>query len=91
MATCIESDRAVESEAVEVLLRHMPASKVAQLLAAWKVGEGDYLRLRDHLFAGETVNSLCEDVLRTEWGDCDTAGPRLNPTFARRSEPITSP
>jgi len=66
MAVRIESDQAVVNEAVELLLEHMPPSKVAQLLAAWQVGEGDYLQMRDHLFKGETVDSLFQDVLRTE-------------------------
>ena len=37
-----------------------PASKVARLLAAWRVGQGDYLAAREKLFAGETVDSLYE-------------------------------
>ena len=42
------------------LLERLPASKVARLLAAWRVGQGDYLAARGKLFAGETVDSLYE-------------------------------
>lgn len=38
----------------------------ACFLEAWQVGEGDYLRMRDELFEGETVDSLFQDILRTE-------------------------
>jgi hypothetical protein len=41
-----------------MLMERMPASKVVRLLSSWQVGQGDYLKLRDELFAGETVESL---------------------------------
>jgi hypothetical protein len=31
---------------------------VARLLTSWQVGRADYLKLREELFAGETVESL---------------------------------
>ena len=40
----------------------MPASKVARLLATLQVGTGDYVKTRDPLFAGETVDSLFEQA-----------------------------
>lgn len=45
-------------EAIGVLLDHMPPSKVARVLAAWQVGTGDYLKMRDKLFQGETIETL---------------------------------
>ena len=56
----VESEQAIIEEAVTILLERMPASKVARILAAWQVGRGDYLALREKLFAGETVDSLYE-------------------------------
>jgi hypothetical protein len=48
------------TEAVEVLMERLPAAKVARLLFSWQIGQGDYLKMRDELFAGETVDSLYE-------------------------------
>ncbi len=31
--------------------------QVVRLLSSWQIGQGDYLRLRDELFAGETMHS----------------------------------
>jgi hypothetical protein len=56
----VPNESATTAEAVEVLMERLPASKVARLLSSWQIGQGDYLKLRDELFAGETVESLCE-------------------------------
>ncbi len=54
----IQSESATTAEAVEVLMERLPASKVVRLLSSWQIGQGNYLKLRDELFAGETVDSL---------------------------------
>jgi hypothetical protein len=54
----VQSESAMSAEAVAVLMEHLPASKVARLLSSWQIGHGDYLKLRDELFAGETVEAL---------------------------------
>jgi len=54
----VQNESATTAEAVEMLMERMPASKVVRLLSSWQVGQGDYLKLRDELFAGETVESL---------------------------------
>ena len=56
----VENEQATIEEATAILLERLPASKVARLLAAWRVGQGDYLAAREKLFAGETVDSLYE-------------------------------
>jgi hypothetical protein len=58
MSVTVQNESATTAEAVEVLMEHLPASKVVRLLSSWQIGQGDYLRLRDELFAGETVDSL---------------------------------
>ena len=58
MSIQIDTEQAAVEEATGILLERMPPSKVARLLSAWQVGHGDYLALRDKLFAGETVDSL---------------------------------
>ena len=54
----VPNESATTAEAVEVLMERLPASKVVRLLSSWQIGQGDYLKLRDELFAGETVDSL---------------------------------
>jgi hypothetical protein len=60
MSIQVENEQAAIEEATTILLERLPASKVARLLAAWRVGEGDYLAWREKHFAGETVESLCQ-------------------------------
>src|SRR5207248_1775091 len=62
----MENDPATIEEATAILLEKMPASKVARLLAALQVGTGDYVKTRDRLFAGETVDSLFEQAKAAE-------------------------
>ena len=58
MTLTVENESAATAEAVEVLMERLPASKVARLLASWQMGRADYLKLREELFADETVESL---------------------------------
>ena len=58
MSVTVQNESATTAEAVEVLMERLPASKVVRLLASWQIGQGDYLKLRDELFAGEIVDSL---------------------------------
>ncbi len=66
MNLIVENESATTAEAVEVLMERLPASKVARLLSSWQVGQADYLKLRDELFAGETVESLYEAAGKTK-------------------------
>lgn len=58
MNVTVQSESAIAAEAVEVLMERLPASKVARLLSSWKIRQGDYLKQRDELFAGESLDSL---------------------------------
>ena len=58
MSLIVQSESATIAEAIEVLIERLPASKVARLLSSWQLGQGDYLKVRDELFAGESVDSL---------------------------------
>ncbi len=60
MSVKVQNESATTAEAVEVLMERLPASKVARLLSSWQIGQGDYLKLRDELFPGETVDGLFE-------------------------------
>ena len=58
MSVRVQNESATTADAVEVLMERLPASKVAWLLSSWQIGQGDYLKLREELFASETVESL---------------------------------
>ena len=66
MSITVENELATIGEATAILLEKMPVSKVARLLATLQVGSGDYVKTRDQLFAGETVDSLFEQAKATE-------------------------
>ena len=62
MTVKVINEQDVLYEAVEVLLERLSPAKVARLIAAWQVGSGDYLAIREQLFAEETVTTLFEEI-----------------------------
>ena len=62
MNTTVENELATIEQATAILLEKMPASKIARLLATLQVGTGDYVKMRDQLFTGETVDSLFDQA-----------------------------
>jgi hypothetical protein len=52
----------VLQEGFQVLLSNMDPSAVARFWAACNLGKGDYLKLKDDLFAQESVASLYAKV-----------------------------
>ena len=66
MNTLTISEPEVIHEAMTILLQHMEPAKVAKFLAARPVLRGDYLPLRERLFAGETVESLAAKIREFE-------------------------
>lgn len=62
MTVRVMSEEEIKHEAVEILLKHLTPAKFARLLATWQVGRGDYLAIREQLFAEEAVESLAEKV-----------------------------
>lgn len=61
--TQVKNEQQILQEGLHILLSHMDASKVARFLAACNIGSGDYLQLKDELFATETVDSLYTKIL----------------------------
>ncbi|MBG1262727.1 hypothetical protein [Nostoc commune] len=49
-------------EVIQVLFTHLELSKVMKFWAACKLGEGDYLQLKEKLFVQENVDSLYEKI-----------------------------
>ena len=62
MTVHVLSEKQIIREATQVLMTHMSPAKATRFWAAWQVGEGDYLVLREQLFKKETVASLYEQV-----------------------------
>lgn len=62
MTVKVITDQEIVEEATDVLLEHLGPAKMARFWAAWQVGTGDYIALRDQLFAGESVQSLYEEI-----------------------------
>jgi hypothetical protein len=56
------SEQEVLQEGLQVLMTHLKPSKVLRFWAACKLGEGDYLKLKEQLFSEETVASFYEKV-----------------------------
>ena len=62
MTIHVTSERQIIREAAQVLMRHMSPAKATRFWASWQVGEGDYLVIREQLFAKETVKSLYKKI-----------------------------
>lgn len=62
MTIHVASERQVIQEAAQVLMIHMSPAKATRFWASWQVGEGDYLVIREQLFAKETVKSLYKQI-----------------------------
>lgn len=58
----IKSEQQVLQEGLQILLSSMEPSKVARFWAACNIGSGDYLKLKDELFAEESVASLYSKI-----------------------------
>ncbi|MGB3767044.1 MAG: hypothetical protein WA947_10845 [Phormidesmis sp.] len=62
MSILVPKQQEVLEEAVQVLWQHMLPSKVALVISTWFSDGGNYLKTRDELFAGETVESLVSKI-----------------------------
>ena len=71
MTVKMMSEQEVVQEAVDVLLKHLSPAKVARFWAAGQLGKGNYLAMREQLFAGETVETLFEKVQKEQEEEAD--------------------
>ncbi len=62
MTIHVTSERQVIQEAAQVLIKHMSPAKATRFWASLQIGEGDYLIIREQLFAKETVKSLYKQI-----------------------------
>ncbi|MFB2878280.1 hypothetical protein [Floridanema aerugineum] len=68
MKVNLPTEKQVIQEALEILLTHMEPLKLARFIVACNLGEGDYLKTKDQVFAGETVDRLYEQIQAFEAG-----------------------
>ena len=62
MTIKVLNEQQILTEAMQVLMTHLEPSKVLRFWAACSKSESDYLKLKEQLFANETVASLYEKV-----------------------------
>ena len=59
----VKSEQQVLQEGVHILLCNMEPSTFARFWVACNLGKGDYLKLKDELFAQESVASSYSKIL----------------------------
>lgn len=59
----VKSEQQVLQEGFQILLSNMEPSDVARFWAACNISKGDYLKLKDQLFAQESVGSLYSKIV----------------------------
>jgi hypothetical protein len=62
MTIKVINEQQVLQEAMQVLMTHLEPSKVLKFWAACKLGDGDYLKLKEQMFEKETVASLYDKI-----------------------------
>lgn len=60
----MKSEQQILQEGLQILLAHMEPSEVARFWATCNLRGGDYLKLKDELFAEESVDSLYSKILK---------------------------
>ncbi|XFA74256.1 hypothetical protein RYO59_002523 [Thermosynechococcaceae cyanobacterium Okahandja] len=59
----VKNEQQVLQEGFRVLLANMEPSTVARFWAACNIGRGNYLKIKDQLFAQESVSSLYSKIV----------------------------
>lgn len=59
----IKNEQQILQKGLQILLSNMEPSEVARFWAACNLGSGDYLKLKDELFAEESVASLYSKIV----------------------------
>ena len=62
MTIKVLNEQQILTEAMQVLMTHLEPSKALRFWAAFSRSESDYLKLKEQLFATETVASLYDKV-----------------------------
>lgn len=59
----VKSEQQILLKGLQILLAHMEPSDVVRFWSACNLGGGDYLKLKDELFAQESVDSLYSKIV----------------------------
>lgn len=70
----VKNEQQVLQEGMHILLANMEPSTFARFWAACNLGSGDYLQLKDELFADESVASLYAKITTFQESNADDAG-----------------
>lgn len=70
----VKNEQQVLQEGLQILLANMEPSTFARFWAACNLGKGDYLQLKDELFAEESVASLYSKIAAFQASQADDAG-----------------
>ena len=62
----VASEQQIVREGEALLIRYLGVAKTARFLSAWRQGAGGYLKIREKLFDGETVDSLYDKIVEFE-------------------------
>ena len=62
----VASEQQIVREGEALLIRYLGVAKTARFLSAWRQGAGDYLKIREKLFDGETADSLYDKIIDFE-------------------------
>ncbi len=57
------NDQQILAEVFTVLMQHLEPWKVAHFWAMCRLGEGDYVKLKDQRFASESLEDLVAEML----------------------------
>jgi hypothetical protein len=66
----VKSEQQVLQEGFQILLSNMEPSSVARFWGAGNIGRGDYLKLKDEIFAQESVASLYSKIVEFQAVKC---------------------
>ncbi len=62
----LENDQQIIEEVFSILIENLDPSKVSRFWTICNLGNSDYSQLKDKLFAGETVDSLYDQIKAQE-------------------------
>ena len=65
----VKSEQQILQKGLQILLSNMEPSEVARFCVACNIGSGDYLKLKDELFAKESVESLYSKIVEFQLKD----------------------
>lgn len=66
MNILVGNEQEILQKGEAILIKHLGVSDAARFFSAWHRGSGNYLRIREKLFEGETVDTLYDKIAISE-------------------------